>query len=102
MGQQINIIIIDEFDDLVQQSTGKLDLEDGTISEVIRAKNDHTKPWKAKDYIFTSGIIKLSSKEIEFAINVNEQEEEYRISDDELAEVKEKLINISKTKKPKM
>jgi hypothetical protein len=102
MGQQINVVIIDEFDDLVQQATGKLDLDDGTISDVIRAKNDHTKPWKASDYIFTSGTIKLNAKEIEFAINVDKDNEEYHISDDELAEIKEKLIKISRAKKSKM
>lgn len=102
MSQQINVIIIDEFEDLLQQSTGKLDLEDGSISDVVRAKNDHTKPWKARDYAFTSGKIKLSSKEIEFAINVDKEQEEYYISDDELAEIKEKLIKISQAKKPKM
>ncbi len=102
MGQQINIVITDEFEDLTQEATGKLDLENGLISDVVRNKNDHSKPWKARDYSFTSGLIKLSSKEIEFAIEVNKADEQYHISDEELEEVKEKILKIAKGKKAKM
>jgi hypothetical protein len=102
MGQQINVVITDEFDDLVQQATGMLDLDDGAISDVVRLENDHTKPWNAKDYIFTSGTIKLNAKEIEFAISVDKDSEEYHVSDNELSEIKEKLIKISRAKKSKM
>ena len=93
MSPQINIVIIDEFEDLTQQASGKLDLESGLILNVVRHKNDHTKPWKTKDYNFTSGLLKLGTKELEFAINVD-KEEQYYVIPDELLEIKQKLSNI--------
>lgn len=105
MTQQINVIIIDEFDDLTQEASGKLDLESGIISNVVRKPNDHTKPWKTKDYSFTSGLVKLGTKELEFVIKVN-KEEKYQVVPAELVEIKEKLSKLAKsgptTKKMRM
>jgi hypothetical protein len=101
MGQQINVVIIDEFDDLTQEASGKLDLDTGVIFNVVRNKNDHTKPWKTTDYAFTSGLIKLGTKELEFAINVDKNEQ-YHVVPNELVEIKQKLSNLSKTKRPRM
>jgi hypothetical protein len=100
---QIEVTITDEFEDLTQTCVGKLNLEDGLITDIIRNKNDHTKPWKAKDYEFTSGLLKVGNKELEFAINVNKNEE-YHVSSNELNEIKEKLstLMVSNTRKKKM
>lgn len=97
---QIDIIIIDEFEDLTQKGAGVLDLETGVISNIVRDKNHHSKPWKAKDYEFTSGILKLGNTELEFAIQVNKKEE-YQVSNNELNEINGKLVQMatSKTKR---
>lgn len=100
---QITVVIIDEFEDeeLTQEASAQLDLDSGMIFNILRNKNAHNKPWKTKDYTFTSGLLKIGSKELEFAVNVNKQEE-YHVSIEELAEIKQKMSNLIQTKSKRM
>ncbi len=99
---QIDITITDEFENSSQNSAGILDLDDGTISNIQRAKNSINQPWKNKDYEYTCGTIRLGNKELEFAIKVDK--EEYKVSRNELLEINTKLLEMSqpKSKKPRI
>ena len=99
---QIDITIIDEFDDSTQESSGKLNLENGEVNNIVRKGKDNSKPWLSDDYEFTSGILKISNKEIEFAIHVSD-DGDYEVSYAELKEIKEKMSNtVAKKQKMKM
>lgn len=90
---KVEISIIDEFEDDIQESIGNLNLETGWITDVKRDSDAKIKPWLEKDYLFTSGIIKVQEHEIEFTIQ--QESQQYLVNKNELIELKQKIMHIA-------
>jgi hypothetical protein len=108
MDTQIPITLSDELLEEVIISNAKLNLASGEITAVEYINYDVKKnglPANHPDYTYTSGIMKMQNKEIEFAVEVNSSNSEYSLNPDELEEMKEKatalISNTSPTKKTK-
>lgn len=108
-------ILSDDADDVCIQAHGELDLDSGDI--VIKSyfnveKDDNgdvvsETPYDVKkeglpaskpDYDFTSGLLKIGEKELEFAVNVDVKKSIYEVSADELEEIKEKALALASGK----
>jgi hypothetical protein len=95
---KVEISIIDEFEEDMQESMGNLDLETGWITDVQRDSDAKSKPWLEKDYLFTSGIVKLQNHEIEFTIQ--QESQQYLVKKNELVELKQKIMHIANQYSP--
>jgi hypothetical protein len=91
MDLQVPIVIHDETDDDVIESTGSLDLASGEIRGVQYADYDAKSlglPAEREDYEFTSGILSSDGKDVEFRIEVDIVSGRYSVSPSELLEIK--------------
>lgn len=88
---QVPIVVHDEMDDEIIESTGMLDLASGEIRQ-LKYKNYDAKleglPADREDYEFTCGILANEGKEVEFRIEVNILNGHYTVSPSELLEIK--------------
>lgn len=95
MNKDIDVQIFDEIgDETIIKSTGKLNLETGSISGVV-PETDCGFPNVSKhpDYNFSYGLLLLNGKELEFTLNI-EKNAQYRIPTNEFNEVKEKAVKL--------
>lgn len=91
MDLHVPIVIHDETDDDVIESTGSLDLASGEIRAVQYADYDAKSlglPAEREDYEFTSGILSSDGKDVEFRIEVDIVSGRYSVSPSELLEIK--------------
>lgn len=91
----IKILITDDIDDEEIQSHADFDLDSGSITNVEYIDYDiklEGHPSGLSSYQYTSGLIKNEGKELEFSINV--EDDEYTVSKNELKEVKEKAAKL--------
>lgn len=87
------ITISDEVGDRVIVSTGIVDLLSGEITDVRYVDYDLKAdgvPAASPDYDYTSGLLVVLDKELEFAIDVDPATGAYDVNPDELEEVRAK------------
>jgi hypothetical protein len=102
MSTQIPITIQHEFeDDDIIQCKAVLDWANGDITHIEYPDYDvaEGEPHKKEGYEFSSGLITLNEgtkneKQMEFAVMIDSDTDEYRVSDQELSEIKTKVAGL--------
>lgn len=95
----------------------QLDLDSGDISiksyytleeqinkEQVRKEYDFSSfglPANHEEYEFTSGLLRIQDKELEFGVNVNVDDGSYEVTVDELEQIKEKALSLVSSDKNK-
>lgn len=91
MELQVPIVVHDEMDDEIIESTGMLDLASGDIHQ-LKYKNYDIDlsglPADREDYEFTCGVLSNNGKDVEFRVEVNILTGRYAVSASELLEIK--------------
>lgn len=102
--------IFQEEEDIIVMSDGQLDLDSGDISvsnyreveldedgKVIEEHPyDQSKlPALEEGYAFSTGLLKIGEKELEFAIDVDIASKSYEANANELEQIKSKALNLA-------
>jgi hypothetical protein len=88
---QVPIVVHDEMDDEIIDSTGMLDLASGEIHQLKYQDYDAKLsglPADREDYEFTCGTLSNNGKDVEFRVEVNILTGRYSVSASELLEIK--------------
>jgi hypothetical protein len=107
--------IIGDLDEFSITASAQLDLDSGDINiqSYYRLNKDeegntlskeeydlklHGLPSHHKEYCFSSGLLNIGDKELEFAININKKTNAYEVDVCELAEIKDKALALATVK----
>jgi hypothetical protein len=91
MDLQLRIVIFDELDDSVVQSSATLDLASGEIRDVQYVDYDLESlglPAAQEGYEFTSGMLSNAGRDVEFRVEVDAMSGKYSVTPSELLELK--------------
>lgn len=91
MDLQLPIVIVDELDESVVESTAMLDLASGEIRGVQYIDYDVASmglPAARQGYEFTSGTLSNAGRDVEFRVEVDTMSGKYSVTASELLELK--------------